>query len=888
MAREPIWRRYARFFGPDVGADVDEEIEFHLETLTAEHVARGVPPALARQRALEQFGDLARARRECRQIDEQVLRRRKQADALDALRQDAGFAARLLRRAPGFTLVAVLTLALGIGANTAIFSVVDQVLLRPLPYPEADRLFRLFSESEGAPQSPYSGPDYLDLRESARSFSHLAAAFPKSITLTGQGDPVRLDGESVSPDFFEVFGVRPEVGRTFAGASPGERLVVLGGDFWRSRFDADPGVVGRVLTLNGEPHTVVGVMPAGFNPLTGSDAWTLQKRDVPDSPFGAGAERERGASYLAVVGRLRPGVEPAAARAELTALQRRLAEEYPGTNANRTLSMVPWREVVVGDGGRPLLLLLGAVGFVLLIACANLANLLLARANSRQREVTIRAALGADRGRLVRQFLTESVLIGVLGGAVGVGVAWFAVRPLEALRPQEAHQLGEASLDVRVLAFALLLSLLSGVVFGLAPALQAGRLELGSSLRGGGRGSSAGRERARAQSLLVVAQVALSLVLLVGAGLMVRSLLRLTGVDPGFRTERVIAVGLPLPLPQYAEEHRQTAFWAGYLERVRAVPGVEAAGAVFPVPLSGSASTASFSVEGRPVTPESQVTAGITWATPGYFESLRIPLRSGRLLTDRDRDDAPPVIVVNETMARQVWPGEDPVGKRLSFDEVPTDSTEWFTVVGVVGDVRPKELQLAPRAELYLPHLQNPWPAMSLVVRTRGEPETVVASLRREAAALDANLPLGEVRTLQEIRDRAVAQPRFRAYLLAAFAALALLLAAVGIYGVVSFSVSQRTREIGVRMALGALPREVVGHFVRRGMRPVVLGLGLGLGAAFLAVRLLSGLLYEVPQTDPVTFALLPAVLVAVAALAALLPARRATRVDPMVILRSE
>ena len=889
--RQPIWRRYSRFLGPDVNADVDEEIEFHLEILAAEHVARGVPPRLARQRALEEFGDIARAKRECREIDEQRMRRRHRADALDSLRQDARFASRLLRRAPGFTLVTVLTLALGIGANTALFSVVDRVLLRSLPYRDADRLVRLFRETEDVPQGPFSGPELLDLERETRSFAYLAGASPQATTLTGAGEPERLDGEIVSPGFFEVFGVQPAVGRTFASyaASPGERLAILSGDYWRSRFDSDPGVVGRALTLSGEPYTVVGVMPPGFAPVSRAHVWTMQKGEVPESPFGAeqALEKEREARYLVVVGRLRPGVEAEAAQAELTALERRLARDYPGSSAVGAFRMLPWREAVIGDGGRPLLLLLGAVGFVLLIACANLANLLLARGNARQREVTIRAALGAGRKRLVRQFLTESVLIGVLGGAAGIGVAYFAMRPLAALRPPGSEQLGEPAIDVRVLAFALLLSLLSGIVFGLAPALQAARAELGSALRRGGRGSSAGRDRNRVQSLLVVAQVALSLVLLVGAGLMVRSLLRLSDVDPGFRSERVLSVALPLPQPQYGEEHRQIAFWEEYLERVRALPGVQAAGAVFPLPLSGPSGSAALAIEGRPHTTDQQVNVGISWVMPGYFEALGIPLRSGRPLTERDRQESPQVILVNETMARQLWSGEDPIGKRVTFD-AKADTVTWFTVVGVVGDVRPRELRLAPRAEIYLPHLQNPWPSLSLVLRVRGDPEQLVGALRREAASIDPNLPLGDVRTLEEILDRAVAQPRFQAYLLSAFAGLALLLAAVGIYGVVSFSVSQRTREIGVRLALGALPADVVGHFVRKGLLPVVAGLALGLGASLMAVRLLSGLLYEVPRTDPVTFVAVPAILVVVAALAALLPARRATRVDPMVILRAE
>ncbi|HET9986740.1 MAG TPA: ABC transporter permease [Longimicrobiales bacterium] len=807
---------------------------------------------------------------------------------------DLRHALRVLGRARTLTLVAGLTLALGIGANTAMFTVVNRVLLRPLPYPHGERIVQLYGHDRGGEDGPFSGPDYLDVKRAARSFGFLAAASGGVRTLTGAGDPERVRGQNVSPEYFEVFGVAPRLGRTFlaeAGAAPAGRQAVLSAGFWKRRFGADPGIVGRTLTLDGEPWTVVGVMPEGFGPLDETDVWTLQTGAVPASPFTAerNLEAERGARYLVVVGRLRPGVTVERAEAELAGIQRGLSATYPDAEAGRALSAVPLRETLVGQSRKPLLLLLGAVGLVLLIACSNVANLLLAQSTARQREVTIRAALGASAERLLRQFLTESVLLGLIGGAAGLALASLAVPLLERLVPGDATSFANAGVDASVLGFTLVVSLLAGLAFGITPALQASRLDMSGALREGGRGSSEGASRHRIRTILVASQVALSVMLLIGAGLLMRSLQRLTAVDPGFQPERVLAVGLALPQPQYGASAKQTDFYRRLLERVRALPGVDAAGAVYPIPLTGSSAGATFSIGGRPALPRGTNAAGLAWATPGYFATMGTALVEGRAFTDDDREGTPPVVVVNRALARRFFPGQAAVGQRIKLTDEPADtSAPWMTIVGVVADTRPERLDKAPEPALFIPHRQNPWPMMSLVLRAHAAPGAVLAAVRREVAALDPNLPVDRVQRLSDVVARSVAEPRFRSLLLGLFAALALVLAAVGIYGVISFTVAQRTREVGVRMALGASPRAVVALFVRRGLRPVILGLLAGTAASLALARVLRGLLFGVEATDPVTFLGVVVVLGAVALAACYIPARRATRVQPAAALNSD
>ncbi len=819
---------------------------------------------------------------------------------MDTLRQDIRYALRALRRSPGFALVAALTLALGIGATTAIFSIVDGTLLRPLPYPHPERVVWIWSANPSEQGGSLSGPQFLDIAHGTRSFAAVTAMWHTSPTLTGSGDPQRLAAEVVSPDYFKVFGIAPLLGRTFGTATAGAgeaRQAVLSWELWQSRFAGDPGILGRVLQLDGQAYAVVGIMPRGFpGAVRNGQLWLLARAEVPDAPAFGGQrdiEHNRGASYLAVLARLRPGVTIQRAGAELRALGARLSQAYPATDAGVTLGVRSWREQLVGDTRRPLLLLLAAVAVVLLIACANLANLLLVRGTARQREITIRSALGASRVRVARQLLTEGLVVSALGGAAGLALAYGIVGPARVLVPSWAAvtiDFSRVSIDARVLLFAMGISLLTGLLAGVAPALVAGRVELSRGLREGSRGSTEAPGRHRLRAAFVVAQVALALVLLTGAGLLLRSFDRLTAIDPGFDRARVLTLELQLPQARYDAPH-VVRFYDALQERLRALPGMQAAGAVFPLPLSGTSASGGFVVEGRPAPrPNQQQGAGIAWASGDYFRALRIPLRAGRLFDRRDGPDAPGVVLVNEAMARRYWSGQDPVGARIKLATDPADTTSpWMTVVGVVGNVRPAALRRAPGPELYLPLAQNAWANMTLVLRgATPDPDGLVPAVRREVAALDRDLPLGTARTLDAVVDDSVAEPRFRSVLLGAFALLALALSAVGIYGVVAFGVTQRLPEMGVRLALGATPGDVRRLVVTQGLRPVLLGLVLGLAGALAAARALAGLLYQVPAWDPVTFLAVAVLLTAVALAASWLPARRAAAVDPIAAIRAE
>ncbi len=819
---------------------------------------------------------------------------------MDTLRQDLRYALRSLRRSPGFTLVAALTLALGIGATTAIFSIVDGTLLRPLPYPHPDRLVFISSTTPGQEGGSMSGPQFLDIAHDTRSFAALTAIWHTSPTLTGLGDAQRLAAEVVSPDYFRVFGIAPLLGRTFGAATAGAaetRQAVLSWDLWRARFAGDPGIVGRILRLDGQAYAVVGVMPRGFRgEVRNGQIWLLARRDVPDAPtFGAqrDLEHNRGTRYLDVLARLRPGVTLQRAGAELRGLGTRLGQTYPDTDAGITLGIRSWRDLLVGDTRRPLLILLAAVGVVLLIACANLANLLLVRGTARQREITIRSALGASRGRLARQLLTEGLVLSIIAGLAGVALAYGSVGPARALVPSWAAQTIDFSLvsvDARVLLFALAISLLTGLLAGLAPSLSAVRVELSRGLREGSRGSTEGKERHRLRAAFVGAQVALALVLLTSAGLLLRSLDRLTATNPGFDRTRVLTVQLELPQARYDAPH-MVGFYDQVQERLRGLPGVQAAGVVFPLPLEGTTASGGFVVEGRPAPrPNQQQMAAIVWASGDYFRALRIPLREGRLFDRRDAPAAPGVLLVNDAMARRYWPGQNPVGARVKLAADPADTTSpWMTVVGVVGSVRPASLGLAPGPELYLPLSQNAWASMTIVLRgATGDPERLLPAVRREISGLDRDLALGTARTLDTVVEQSVARPRFRSVLLGSFALLALILAAIGIYGVISFGVTQRRPEIGVRLALGATPGDVRRLVVGQGLRPVLIGVALGLVAALAAAGALASLLYQVSAWDPITFLAVPALLAAIAVAASWLPACRAAAVDPMTSLRTE
>jgi putative ABC transport system permease protein len=802
------------------------------------------------------------------------------------LLRDLRFGARMLRKRPGFTAATLAVLALGVGANTAIFSVVNAVLLRPLPYPGAERVvaFDATNPSKGIRESNMSAPDFADWREQTRSFEALAMYAAGNVNLTGGDEPERVSAAVVSPDFFRVLGVGAARGRALLaedGDAGREPVAVLSHGFWVRRFGADPAAVERVVEVNGRKLQVVGVMPAGFSFPERTEVWSALRLDVSKEP--------RDNRSYSVVGRLREGVALEAAQAELDAVSARLAAAYAVTNAGWGVSLELLKEELVGGMKATLYTLLAGVGLLLLIACANVASLLLARASGRRREVALRLALGAGRWRVARQMLTESVLLGVAGGALGAALSVWLTDMLVALAPADTPRLSEVSADWRVLLFAAGAGVLTGVAFGLAPALQASRYDLNESLREGGRGVAGGRSRAR--SALVVGEVALSLLLLAGAGLLVKSFARLRAVDPGFDPEGVMTMRVTLPGARYKEPAQRAEFYAALMERLRALPGVESAGATISLPLGGSNLSVgrSFIREGRPATPEEATNAAYAPVTPDYFRAMRIPLRAGRVFDERDNAESAQVVVINEAFARKAFAGQDPLGRRI---HIWRDEKFQREIVGVVGDTKPQSLDAPdPALQMYVPHRQDAgWGGLSLVVRAGGgaPPESLVGGVREEVRALDRELPVYDVKTLGQVVADSTAYRRVTMFLMAGFAAAALLLAGVGLYGVVSYAVAQRTHEIGVRVALGAQARDILRLVARQGMRLTLAGLALGLACALALTRLISGLLFGVSAADPAVYALVSLLLAVVALLACLVPARRATKVDPMVALRYE
>jgi putative ABC transport system permease protein len=803
------------------------------------------------------------------------------------LLQDVRYGLRSLSRSPGFTLAAVATLAIGIGANAAIFSLVRAVLLRPLPFAQPERLVSLWesNEAKGHSRMVASPPNYLDWKAQSRSFESMGAFVDSTLVAAepGRGKAQRLDGAAVTAGFFETLGVRPLHGRLFreSETSPGHpAVVVLGHGVWRRRFGADPGIVGRTLRLDGEPYEVVGVMPASFRFPEEADFW------VPLT-FPPDVATQRGAHYLDVIARLRPGVTAAAAGAEIRAIADRLRLAYPRTNSGYTAVATPLAESLVGEVAPALEMLLGAIGLVTLVACANVANLLLARAARRQPEVAIRTALGAGRGRLVRQLLTESAVLAAMGGAAGLALAAVSLDSIVRLAPSSVPRLNEVRLDGGVLLFTAAWTVGSVAVFGLAPALAALRARPMNALRGHGADAGGPPRRLGARQVLVVAQVALALVLSAGAGLLIRSLARLSSVDPGFRTESAVTYSLTLPEAGYPDESARGAFLDRLLVRMRSLPGVGSAGAVFGLPLTG----ASFSSSFRPVgaaAGDDEPSAQLRVASRGYFEAMGIPILRGRGFTEADRRGSPIVILVSESAARKYFPAGDAIGKRLRFGARMSDTRIEGEVVGVVGDVRDAELGAGPTPEFYGSLEQATADEFHVVVRSSTPPDRIATSVRAAVADLDPELAVTGLSTLDEVVRRSVARPRFMVQLLLAFASLALLLCAIGVYAVTAYAVSRRTREIGIRMALGADGASVRALVLREAARLAAAGVGIGLAGAFAATRLLRGFLFEIGPGDPVTHAAVAVLLAAVAVAASALPARRASRLDPLVALRME
>ena len=802
--------------------------------------------------------------------------------------QDLRYAARMQWKNPGFAIVAVIALALGIGANTAIFSVVNTVLLRPLPYKDPEQLVMVWEDAtkHGYPRDTPTAANYIDWRDQNSVFSGMAAIGDESFNLTGIREPERLEGRPVSASLFPLLGVEPQLGRVFTAQEdqPGsQQVVVLSYGLWQRRFGGDANIIGKPLTLNNETYTVIGVMPARFQfPSKDDELW------VPIA-FTAQQAANRNTHYLQVVARLKPGITLQQAQTEMTTIGARLQQQYPQSNAEVGVAVTSLHEHLVGDIKPVLLVLLGAVALVLLIACANVANLLLARAAIRQKEIALRVALGARRWRLLRQFLTESVLLALFSGVVGLAIAYTGLILLRTFIPENISQAREISLDLRVLGFTLLVSLFTGVLFGLAPALQAARFNQSETLKEGGRDSATGASGKRLRGLLVTAEVAVSLVLLIAAGLLVNSFLRLRNVDPGFKTDNLLTMKIVLPQPKYEEMARRTAFYTELVQRVQSVAGVRSAAVTTNLPLYRQGNSISIRVEGRPDPALGQELIVVTrMVSPGYFDTMSIPLLAGRALTDQDTDTTPNIAVISETMARRFWPGEDPIGKRISIGRIRSDA-DWIRVVGVVKDVRQVELSTDPKPQMYFTYRQLDFFAPEdLVVKTDVDPASLAATVRKTVWEIDKDQPVSDIRTMQEILAESIARQRFSMLLLGLFAGVALLLAAVGIYGVMSYSVAQRTHEIGIRMALGAQATAVLKLAVGYGLKLVLAGVAIGLIAAFALTRLMSTLLFGVTATDPATFALISLLLVGVAALASYIPARRATKVDPIIALRYE
>lgn len=813
---------------------------------------------------------------------------------METLRQDIRYGARALLKHPGFMIVAVLALALGIGANTAIFSVVNSMLLRPLPFSEPDRLLQVWEANvkRGRMEMPVSFPNFADWRDQNHVFEQVVAYSDWSFNLTGAGEPERIRSAIVSPAFFSTLGINPIHGRVFLPEEDQKGkdfVVVMGEQLWRRRYNSDPNIIGQAINLGGQSFTVVGVIAQGAQmPILPNN---IELWAPVSQGFGF---TNRGGHYLSVIARLKPSVTREQAQAEMDSLAAALAAKYPDTNLDFGIRLIALHEQITGDFKPALLVLLGAVVFVLLIASANVANMLLARATDRQKEIAIRSALGARRSRIIRQLLTESLLLSIIGGTAGLLLALWGIDLLVALSPSDLPRVKEVAVDGRVLGFTLAVSLLTGIIFGFAPALQASRPDLNETLKEGGRSATGGKGRRRLRSLLVVSEIALSLMLLVGAALFMRSFLKLESVNPGFNPENVLTMQLDLSGPNYKTGEQVIAFQNQLLDKIKALPGARSVATRSSTPIAADSPYAYlvFAIEGRPVDKANRSVAYYNAVSPDYFQTMEIAVVKGRQFDTHDRMKAQNVAIINETLARRFLPGEDPIGKRITLNDDNPKEEEWATIVGVVKDTKPRALDSESAAELYMPYDQQPESYMSLMIRTTDKSESMAAAVRAEVESLDPNQPVFSIRTLSNVLSQSVAMPRFRTLLFIIFALIALILAVVGIYGVMSYSVMQRAHEIGIRMALGAKASDVLKLVVGEGLALALAGIAIGLAASFALMKsvesLIEGLLFGVSVTDPLTFASIPAVLAVVAIVACAVPARRATKVDPMAALRHE
>ena len=875
-----IWQRADRE-QRELSVDVVDELACHLADLHATAVRNGASDADARRTALETLNAAS--------FLELSKRPRARARGTGFIKSDLLYAVRGLRKKPLFTAAAVLTLALGIGANSAIFTVVSAVLLRPLPYPAPDRLMMLWTHNprQGYNKDVSAYPNFDDWRRQSASFEGVSAYFGATFTLTQAGDPAQIVGAIVTPGFFETLGVMPALGRTFGareGAPGGERVAILSHGLWQTRFGGDPAIVGRTVLLNSVSHEVLGVMPASFAHPETAVVWT----PLAPSERLASLMQSRSAYWLQVVGRLKPGIDRRAAQSEMDTIAAALERQYPEANAGIGVRLVPMHEEIVGDVRQPLLILFGTAMLVLLIACANVANLVLARAASRQRELAIRTALGAGRRRLIAQLLTESLVLAAVGGAAGLLLAAWGIQALPSLAPANLPRLTGVRIDTSVILYTSLASLVTGLMFGAAPALQSAAATAGEFLKERGRTESQGARGRRLRAAFAIAEVAVALVLVIGAGLLVRSVIAMNSVDLGFDPRGILAVRVELPRARYSQEAQITAFFDDLASRLRALPGVQSIGLGTSIVRAPQSST--LSVYGRPAPDPSLRNLAVPWdsATPEFFTTLRIPLRRGRLFTSSDGPAAPRVVIVNETLARRFFPDEDALGQRVTYDDPANAQARWLTIVGIVADTRRGGVDRAVRAEVYYPFTQLPERRMYALVRTSGDPLALVRPAQAQVWAIDANQPTASVRPVEAILADGQANRRFTTLLLGLFSIVALALAAIGIYGVIAYSTAQRVQEIGIRMALGASRANVLTNVLKEAVVIGVAGLALGMAAALALTRFLSGLLFGVGARDPMTFVALPLALLLVAVLAALIPATRAVRVNPLVALRGD
>ncbi len=849
--------------------ELDEELRYHIEQQTAQNIRLGMSTEKARAAARKAFGGVEQAKELSRDL--------RGVRWLEDLWQDLRYGARMLLKNPGFTLISVLTLALGIGANSAIFSIVNAVLLRPLPYFEPERLVTIRSHE--------SVLDLADLKSWNRTFAEIGGNTYQPLDYTGGGDPVQWQAGLVTGDFFKTLGVPPLLGRVITDDDDkkgGPFVIVLSYALWQQQFGGKIDILGRTVALSGNNYTIIGVMPTGFKtPRDNTEAW------LPVHVVNPIATNYRGVHFLRTYARLMPRVTIAQAQSEMAVIDKRLSEAFPAENKQRQTVLVPLHDQVVGAIRPVLMILFYAVGLVLLIACANFANLLLARATAREQELVARVALGASRWRLMRQLLTESSLIALLGGAVGVVLAVWGIDFLIALKPENLPRLETIAVDGRVLLFTLSLSLGTGLLFGLAPAWHATRVNVSDALKEGGRGT-AGTARQRLRSALVVGELAMALVLLIGAGLLIKSFWQLRTVNPGFNPENLLTMRIEIPEARYREFSRQTQYRQALLTEVNSLPGAQTA-LVSELPMSGDWLPHRFIVEGQQFAVGEEPRVLSRSVEGDYFRIMQIPLISGRDFSQLDNETAPPVAIVNKSLVERFFKGQDPIGKRVRW--AGADRPAWMTIIGVVGDIKHFGLDLIEQPALYSPYTQSrsPWKRwMNLVIRSQSDPVMLAGAVKSRAWKIDAQIPMTRVQTMSEVMGASVGERRFIMLLLGLFAGVALLLAVVGIYGVIAFSVTQRTHEIGIRMALGAQAGDVLRLVVRQGVLLLLIGIALGLIGAFALTRVMENLLFELSVTDPVIFGCIPLLLTAAALLACWIPARRATKVDPMVALRSE